>query len=877
MEELHLPSVFPAIFDPEPIEDIVRLHCVLFTIQYACAMSWLDCGLIVDRLIGHSFGQLTGLCVAGSITLPDALRLVAERAHLIRQHCSSKTSLMLAVDGTQDDVDALLCQAEQQCRMFSADIACYNGTRSFVIAGDLTSIHAIEAASAALANPVRMKRLDNSHAFHSRLLDGIIPGLLRAVEGIQFSAPQIPIEACSDDDWSDIDGEKIVRHTRMAVRFQDAVRRIERQVAEPLIWLEAGSGSPIVPMVKRAVQPSQGSSARHHVYIPTSLRGQDAQNNLAKAVSRLWSQGVKVQFWMFHGLQSSSYSWINLPPYQFAKTRHWLDYKPAMEVWETLKPDSLSSAIDLVRLLPANSRTQQGETLFEINTKHTLYQLHTSGHEVVEQALCPASLYIEFVLMATHLLSESSIALVPRIKDLAMVSPLVLDPNNRILLRLMECKDPINSWSFTIFGQNDTKNSDSSSVTHGSGIVSMLECATSSTIGNLQSMSSLMLRRCSDIETSADSIGFKGSTVYHAMYPAVTYVDYFHGIQSFYTSGDEATASVAMPAARPGNMGSSFCDPVLTDSFAQVAGVLANCFCIDQVGEMWICNFMGDVQYTKEFVDTGRNKQSWIVYSKYTRPLPKKLQCDVFVFDPQSKNLVLIMMACSFQKASVKSLKRVLAKLNGQPVATMSAPAEAQFENVPVARPIDNIKPLPMAATLSTSLSTKQTSDGTTITAPTAQQSTQQGIPKTVATRSESGPDTLQKVQKMLSDVLEISLGEVSPAALLADLGVDSLLATELFTEIRQRFNVTVAHSQFATILDVQGLALLVSGSSPQADDLAHQIVHNSSAPALEMETVTYGYGDGVPLSADIYYPYETNRQHEGPRPIGESMFFLFF
>jgi hypothetical protein len=30
----------------------------------------------------------------------------------------------------------------------------------------------------------------------------------------------------------------------------------------------------------------------------------------------------------FHGSQAKSYNWINLPPYQFAQTRHWIAYDP---------------------------------------------------------------------------------------------------------------------------------------------------------------------------------------------------------------------------------------------------------------------------------------------------------------------------------------------------------------------------------------------------------------------------------------------------------------------------------------------------------------------------------------------------------------------
>ena len=90
--------------------------------------------------------------------------------------------------------------AEQQRRHFSADIACYNGPRSFVIAGDDVSIQATEKASEAFPTSLRHKRLDNSHAFHSQLLDGIIPDLLQAAGELHFEAPVFPIEVCSKED-----------------------------------------------------------------------------------------------------------------------------------------------------------------------------------------------------------------------------------------------------------------------------------------------------------------------------------------------------------------------------------------------------------------------------------------------------------------------------------------------------------------------------------------------------------------------------------------------------------------------------------------------------------------------------------------------------
>lgn len=304
-EKLSLPSLFPTIFSPEPIKDIVTLHCILFSIQYACAKSWLDCGLKVDRMIGYSFGQLTALCVAGSLSLFEALRLVSKRARLVQKHYGSKNSIMLAVEVS--DVGRLLQIAQQQHPDFSADIACYNGPHNFVIAGDEISIQAIEKVSAAFGTNFRSIRLANRNAFQSRLLDDILPELTQAARELHFKPLKIPIEACSNvDDWSEMTPEKIVRHSRQAVHFMDAVRRVEQRAKGPVTWLEAGSGLAIIPMIERAVY----ENVNRNVYIATPLRyDANAQLNLAKATSRLWSSGVRTQFWPFHSSQRASYNW----------------------------------------------------------------------------------------------------------------------------------------------------------------------------------------------------------------------------------------------------------------------------------------------------------------------------------------------------------------------------------------------------------------------------------------------------------------------------------------------------------------------------------------------------------------------------------------
>ncbi|KAJ5137207.1 CAZyme family CE10 [Penicillium atrosanguineum] len=107
-QTLGRPSLFSTIFRPDQIPDIAHLHFVLFSIQYASAKAWLDTGLHVNRIVGHSFGQLTALSVADSLSIRDGIRLVSERAHLIPSSWDSEPRVMLAVEGTEVVVQRLL-------------------------------------------------------------------------------------------------------------------------------------------------------------------------------------------------------------------------------------------------------------------------------------------------------------------------------------------------------------------------------------------------------------------------------------------------------------------------------------------------------------------------------------------------------------------------------------------------------------------------------------------------------------------------------------------------------------------------------------------------------------------------------------------------
>ena len=62
-QSIGLASIYPDIFQTMSVDDPVKLQTMLFAIQYSCAKSWIDCGIEVAALVGHSFGHMTALCV----------------------------------------------------------------------------------------------------------------------------------------------------------------------------------------------------------------------------------------------------------------------------------------------------------------------------------------------------------------------------------------------------------------------------------------------------------------------------------------------------------------------------------------------------------------------------------------------------------------------------------------------------------------------------------------------------------------------------------------------------------------------------------------------------------------------------------------------
>ena len=790
-QSLGLSSLFPSIFQASEVEDMVSLHCMLFATQWACARSWLECGLKVSTLIGHSFGQLTALCVAGSISLIDGMYLVSERARLIRDQWGPEKGVMLSIDGDPDAVNALLRATEEGASACPAEVACYNGPKNVVVAGNEASIRAVEDASSSDGRnaPLKLKRLDNTHGFHSRLADSILPGLDKVVKAIHIRSPSMVVETCSvGQSWSKYDADEILQHTRTPVYFSEAVERVARRLGSA-IWLEAGSGSPIIAMTRRVLGSDDNEK---HVFRSTNIGNGDAHNNLAKAACELWAVGSRVQFWPFHQSQKAQYKWFNLPPYQFEKASHWLEYKAATCPNDNvldIKKDKEQEFLCLVK----EQSSADGESLFFVDTTNNTFQSCTKGHAVLGQSLCPASMYFEMAARAgQRLAGPTAPKTVAQVTELKINSPLGLNPAGDVFLslrRVDKAKEGT-TWTFSLF--NSGSSADSQTITYASGIITLLASDDATVTSRFRSLKRLIgPSRCEQISGSPNANGLNGTAVYKMFDRVVNYASYFRGVRKLFAGGHEATGQVVVPNNLPQSLDRQCCNPLAVDNFLQVAGIHVNFLWDSKDDEIFLCTAIGEFLFSSRFMEEHSGQRSWTVYSNFEPTSEIHVTNDIFVFD-STGDLVLILMGAQFTAVAVKSLSRTLSRLSN--LKGNHATSGGQQLRGARLTP-DLIPPRPVGAT------------GEELTA--TSRSSSSGMQATEESKTNSS-QTLVRVQEMLCEMIEIPVEDVQPESILADLGVDSLMVTEVLSEIKKRFTVSISASEFVSIIDITSLCLRI-------------------------------------------------------------------
>ncbi|GLA58211.1 type I Iterative Polyketide synthase (PKS) [Aspergillus tubingensis] len=805
--QLGFPGIATAIFQKTPIDSALSLQCSIFAVQYACARCWIDGGLKPDAIIGHSLGEIVALGVSGALSLTDCLKLIAYRARLIDTKWGTERGAMLAIHSSPSDVQKLITHLSGLEKTAKLEVACYNSPTSVVIAGASATVDLAERVLSTHKefSGLKYQRLSTTHAFHSHLVEPIMPDLDDICRSMTWSKPSIRVEACTQEELKSIQDWNAARHARDPVYFVNAIQRLEQQLG-PCNWLEVGINSPIIPMTKRAMR-----DVKAHTFHPVSIRPSEGpETGIATVISDLWHSGLSVSHWSFIRDFPTGLKETWLPPYHFERNQYWTEnIDRAMELHEkllaasTVLDSAASVAAPPMRLI---TRKEAGpcdsHMSFHINTTCERFQEVVKGHAFLKQPLCPAPLYLEGVTNAIQLLLGDMATQHLTFDDLQFKVPLGLDRSREVELQLQELV-PTQSWKFTVY--STTPESRQPSV-HCVGMATVTAQANLTTYGRLVDGAFTRVQDCQAAER------FMARRAYGLFSKVMHYAPFLQGIQSVVVDGNEAVATVKLPEGQPGRIESPTwmrCDAVLLDSLISVTGLLLNTS--ENAADDQVLIAVGIERVILTTACLANFEGEWFVYTSIKSAGDNQFIGDVFVRSPE-RQVVAMMSGVRFNQLDKVKLGKFLGAANASvswPQQPVSRPDRMPAQKAPDTAAMSTVE-LPI-------ISDTESSPMTATTAVTTPPEEKYRNPEIV-------------IKELISNYTGLDPADIPADAVLIDFGIDSLSLMEFSDELNAAFESSISTVGLGQT-SVENLTEMVRQKSPWDSRLTNgsdNIIHHN-------------------------------------------------
>jgi amino acid adenylation domain-containing protein len=427
--EILYPSAFHNLLD-----ETTYTQPALFALEYSLARQWQSWGISPDIVMGHSVGEYVAACLAGVFSLPDGLKLIAERARLLQ---SSMPGDMAVVAADERLVrDAL---ASHDCQV---SIAAVNTSHNTVISGEAKAVRVI--CERLNAKDIITTKLNVSHAFHSQLTAPILNEFEQTVRQVPLSEPLIPLVS---NLTSKIAGNEITsseywrRHVRQPVRFADSIQTLAQQGANVII--EIGPKPVLIAMGRQCLPDHEG------LWIPSLKPDHDDWRQLLSGLGELYTHGVIADLSTLDRNQSRCR--VPLPTYPFQRQRFWINAREVDR--QAVLQDESSDAYPLI-----------GKQLNFANSQKIRFQSHINvdaptwvkDHRVFQTLILLGAAYLEMALEAGKAISKSE-----RIKltDVILLQPLIVpDDGQQLTMQTVLFPEKRDVWTFEIFSQAFNEN-----------------------------------------------------------------------------------------------------------------------------------------------------------------------------------------------------------------------------------------------------------------------------------------------------------------------------------------------------------------------------------------------------------------------------------
>lgn len=275
---------------------------VLFCLEYSLARYLEKIGVPMDYLIGYSFGEITAACLAGVVSLQDALKMIISRGKVMKD---CELGELLSVPLPSAKLNTIM--GENIC------IAIDNG-ESCVVSGRNQDIE--EFNKNMKKNRVLCIKLESKFAAHSFLMKNAADEFQKVMEQITLSEPKKEIYSC-------ITGKLLTKEEVMdktywskqmlkTVHFYDAISSLPKD--KEIIFLELGPGRDLCNIVHRI----RSSYVNCIDFISINPGEVSATEIFFNRIAHLWTLGTRIDWEEIYST-SLELRKIHIPTYPFER------------------------------------------------------------------------------------------------------------------------------------------------------------------------------------------------------------------------------------------------------------------------------------------------------------------------------------------------------------------------------------------------------------------------------------------------------------------------------------------------------------------------------------------------------------------------------
>jgi len=417
------------------LRDTERAQPALFALQLALAALWRRWGIEPDAVVGHSVGEIAAACVAGALSVEDAVRIVVLRGRLMQR---------AAGRGRMAAVELSPRQAEETVAPYGDRlvVAAQNGPASTVLSGEPEALEEVRRRLEHEGVVCRM--LPGDVAFHSPQMTAAQIELVQALSGLVPRAASIPLVStvtARPSDGLDLTDVYWGRNLREPVRFAQAVDRLIQDSHE--IFLEI-SPHPVLSAViaERLSQPGVEGDA-----LASLSRRKGERAVMLRSLAVLYARGYPIAWGAVH--PSGGFP-VSLPPYPWQRRRYWIASEPSHAGRTGQRRGAEGTHPLLGRHF--SSALHEGEHSWEVELNVDVLP-YLDDHRVQGAVIVPAGVYVEMALAAAETLVSG-----PRrvLKDVEFHRALFLSEGETRTVQLILSRGTDGDASFSIHSRPRT-------------------------------------------------------------------------------------------------------------------------------------------------------------------------------------------------------------------------------------------------------------------------------------------------------------------------------------------------------------------------------------------------------------------------------------